>query len=143
MDSATEFLFGADVRSLSAGLSVPPGVSGSAKNTVHSSDAFSDAFLAAEAALARRIRIGPAWPLAEFWEDEVKKHMAVVNSFVEPIIERVLNAKGQKSSEEGGDEDTLLGNLVQLTDDKVLIRDETLNILLAGRDTVCYDLSSF
>ncbi|KAH6916347.1 cytochrome P450 [Coprinopsis sp. MPI-PUGE-AT-0042] len=70
-------------------------------------------------------------------------HMEVVNRFVDPIIQVALrknaaNPKGAESNEIEADK-ALLDHLVRSTSDHKLLRDETLNILLAGRDTVWPD----
>jgi len=93
--------------------------------------------------------------------DRTKKDMDVILGFIRPIVEEALrnrdstaNFKGEKEGEMGvgrevdlgeKEEDgtmksvpegeTLLGHLVKETDDKTVITDETLNILIAGRDT--------
>lgn len=76
--------------------------------------------------------------MAEFWEDKVVINMDSISAFVEPIIEKSLEArkelKAQTNEEE--DDDTLLGELIRLTDDKSVIKDQTINILVASRDTV-------
>ncbi|KAH6916345.1 cytochrome P450 [Coprinopsis sp. MPI-PUGE-AT-0042] len=65
-------------------------------------------------------------------------HMEVVNRFVDPIIQVALrknaaNPKGAESNETDADE-ALLDHLARSTSDHKLLRDETLNTLLAGRD---------
>ncbi|KAF9223748.1 cytochrome P450 [Gyrodon lividus] len=42
---------------------------------------------------------------------------------------------GEKHTDEHSDEDTLLDHLVQLTTDAVILKDEILDIMIAGRDT--------
>jgi len=95
LDSATEFLFGQDVCSLSAGLIYPPSSSLSKdmafKN--HPANKFAYAFRSARMATAFRGRFGAAWPLFEFWTDRVKTHMDVCYKFIDPILNEALDKK--------------------------------------------------
>jgi len=160
LDCASEFLFGSDVRSLSADLPYPSAIKPATSRRVHPSDSFADAFQRAQVASAARSRFGYFWRLIEFWEDGVEKEIQTVFDYVDPIVERALETKRMKelSKAQGEDEDeTLLEHLVKLTDgkrpllpdpmlprqppfhtlqDPILLRDETLNIMVAGRDTV-------
>jgi hypothetical protein len=97
-----------------------------------------------------------AWKLVEFWEDRIIEPMAVIGKVLDPIIENALKKKGEKQVDATGDTlegETLLSHLVNLTDgkpyfyfssssasyisrDPKIIRDETFNIMIAGRDTV-------
>lgn len=128
LDSATEFFFGHDVGTLSAGLPYPPS-SDLAKLTAHArtsgGDVFAGAFLAGQEATAERTFRGHLWALFEPWEDEVGRHMEVVNGFVDPIVKRALDEKrererqGKQDPEKGtseDSEDTLLAHLVAQSD---------------------------
>ncbi|KAI6033791.1 cytochrome P450 [Pisolithus microcarpus] len=154
LDSATEFLFGKSVRSLSAGLVYPknsvPGKNMEHMN--HPSNVFARAFLDAQSLTVFRSRLGTFWRLAEFWSDRVKKEVAVCYEFIDPILRDALEMKrsmkegeksaGQVCSEEKGVlGDTLLGDLINCTDDITLIRDEIMSILIAGRDTTAATLT--
>jgi len=99
-----------------------------------------------------------AWKFLEFGRDRVVEPMAIIGEVLDPIVENAIKKKGEKGSSPAGDDlegETLLSHLVNLTDgehrpcfflffslvsyvspDPKLIRDETLNILIAGRDTV-------
>ena len=121
MDSASEFLFGSDVQSLSADLPYPSTAKAVMNRRVHPSDSFANAFQKAQVASAARSRFGQFWPLVEFWEDEVEKEMQTVFDYLDPIVKRALETKKVKelAKIEGGDEnDTLLEHLVTLTDGK-------------------------
>jgi cytochrome P450 len=153
MDSATEFLFGKCVNSLHAGLPYPHGVTPRSLNSsaeAEAANAFSKAFLDAQHAIATRERVGHVWPLFEIFEDKTKAPMKIVNSFIDPIvndaIERHKRAKamGEKLGNltEADDEaESLLDSLVRQTSDKKLLKDETLNIMIAGRDTTSATLA--
>ncbi|EGO30124.1 hypothetical protein SERLADRAFT_431596 [Serpula lacrymans var. lacrymans S7.9] len=151
LDSATEFLFGKDVKSLSAGLPYPPN---SPLDIVksHPANDFAEAFGDAQMASALRSRYGGKWPLAEFWKDKVHTYMDVIDEFVNPIIAEALEKKKAMQSSSGNDlkgnfdrevkdGETLLDHLVNYTEDLKMLKDETLNIMIAGGDTTASTLS--
>ncbi|EIW81921.1 cytochrome P450 [Coniophora puteana RWD-64-598 SS2] len=152
LDSATEFLFGKDLQSLSAGLLYPPNSPLAATSAAkdHPANVFAQAFLESQVATVFRMTYGSAWRLREFWADEVQKHMDVCNAFIEPVVKDAL-ARKREAKEKGlgqvrekgkvADEDTLLDYLVNVTEDDKLIRDETFNIMIAGRDTTAGTLT--
>ncbi|KXN81021.1 Cytochrome P450 52A6 [Leucoagaricus sp. SymC.cos] len=115
MDSATEFLFVHGIHSLSAGISypyyTPLSLTASANN--HLANRFARAFDEAQKQAALRARRGVLFKGR-------RKVLGIVK------IQSRLR-KFRRGS--------LLDYLVKLTDDKTILRDETLNILLAGRDT--------
>lgn len=128
LDSATEFLFGQDVCSLSAGLIYPPS-SPRSKDIAfenHPANKFAHAFSEAQIASAYRGRFGSAWRLSEFWTDRVKKHMDVCYKFIDPILKEALEKN--KMLKENMDEktdakdrdveegETLLDHLVNYTE---------------------------
>ncbi|KAF9563333.1 cytochrome P450 monooxygenase pc-1 [Agrocybe pediades] len=140
LDSATEFLFGYQVDSLSAGLPYSPrsGIPNSSEFLNHSSNVFVDAFLAGQVQIAVRARRGPIWPLMEFWKDEVKPSREIVDGYTTPVMLRALEERESNDREkvaETGSDQTLLSHLVQHTQDKEVLKDELLNLLVAGRDT--------
>ncbi|KAK0462792.1 cytochrome P450 monooxygenase pc-3 [Armillaria novae-zelandiae] len=142
LDSATEYLFGKDVNSTSAGLPYPAGspLSDNPHFVNHPSNTFVKAFAAAQGNSALRLQRGQYWPLFEFWADAVKPMRQVVNEFVEPLLVEALNrkTKGDKRVDDEKDVDegmSLLARLVENTDDTKVIQDELTNILVAGRDT--------
>ena len=127
LDSATEFLFGKDVCSLSAGLLHPPN-SPLAKDDAfenHPANRFFHAFLAAQSATSSRQRVGLSWQLSEFWSDRVKKHMHVCHKFIDPILQEALSKKKalkeaglvpEKNDKETVEGETLLDHLVNYTE---------------------------
>ncbi|KAF9012880.1 cytochrome P450 monooxygenase pc-3 [Hymenopellis radicata] len=145
MDAATEFLFGTCVNSLASKLPYPYSASSSPLESSESND-FAKAFLMAQDILADRQHWGWIWPLVEIRKDRTEEHMRVVRSFIDPIINSALEKKHsmgtvvEKKDEIGG-EDTLLDHLIGMTSDAKVIKDETLNILLAGRDTTAATLT--
>ncbi|KAJ7292238.1 cytochrome P450 [Mycena rebaudengoi] len=149
LDAATEFLFNHDLGSLSAGLPYPFYVPVSEQKGVipgHLSNVFSTAFQEAQMITAFRSRVGRHWPLMEFWKDKLAEPMAVVHKFLDPILKEAVakkrasradgeekkNVEGEREVQEG---ETLLEHLVNYTEDHAVLRDEILNIVVAGRDT--------
>ncbi|KAF5358873.1 hypothetical protein D9757_012297 [Collybiopsis confluens] len=152
LDSATEFLFGSDIGTLSDPLPYPFFTHTGSVEAVSDSDAsqnqtfsarFSRAFNEAQTATAFRSRFGQMWPLFEFWKDKTEEKMKLVHGFLEPIINEgvrrskeargiLKEAKMEKASEEG---DTVLDHLITHTEDPIIIRDEIMNLAVAGRDT--------
>jgi hypothetical protein len=121
IDSASEFLFGSDVQSLSADLPYPSTVKPAENRRAHPSDSFANAFQKAQVASGARSRFGTFWPLVEFWEDKVEKEIQTVFDYVDPIVKRALETKKVKElfEVESEDEDeTLLEHLIKLTDGK-------------------------
>lgn len=84
----------------------------------HPSDRFAQAFLRAQQASGKRSRYLAAWPLFEFWKDEVKDVMAAVDEFIEPLVKDALEkkARSQSSAEKISDEEIFLEHLVHQTD---------------------------
>lgn len=124
LDSASEFLFGKDVCSLSAGLPYPETsrLANSSSFVNHPSNSFVRAFFDAQDWAARRVRYGPLWRLFEFWKDEVKPLRDVINEYIDPIMAETLAAKEIKKK--GGltaekvqtEEGSLLEQLVEHTE---------------------------
>jgi cytochrome P450 len=154
LDSATEFLFGKDVCSLSAGLVYPPKSPLSKNATLdnHPANQFAHAFIEAQLATAYRGRFGQNWRLFEFWSDRVQKYMHVCHEFIDPILKEALAKKNalkeaglipEKNEKEREvlEGETLLDHLVNYTEDLTVIRDEILNIMIAGRDTTAGTLT--
>ncbi|PBK98060.1 cytochrome P450 [Armillaria gallica] len=141
LDSATEYLFGNDVNSTSAGLPYPAGspLAGNPHFVNHPSNTFVKAFAAAQEESALRLQRGQYWPLFEFKTDTVKPLRQVVNEFVEPLLVEALSRKGEGKmpveDDKSGKNISLLARLVENTNDTKIIRDELVNILVAGRDT--------
>ena len=99
------------------------------------------AFTEAQNVVALRMRFGVHWPLAEFWEDKLKKPMSVVHDFINPIVAQAIQRKkgaevNLKGLKKDRDDETLLENLVNSTEDPITLRDEIMSLLVAGRDTV-------
>ncbi|KIJ64222.1 hypothetical protein HYDPIDRAFT_40451 [Hydnomerulius pinastri MD-312] len=148
LDSATEFLFGHCVDTLASGIPYPHNLSkpGRVPTEPNTAQDFANAFTQAQHWMAKRNMIGQTWPLTEVLEDRTRKPMEIVNTFLEPIlkdaIEKHKASEGLEKKPEETEDETLLDHLIQLTTDVKVLRDETLNILLAGRDTTASTLTS-
>ncbi|KAG2139813.1 cytochrome P450 [Suillus bovinus] len=146
LDSATEFLFGNCVHSLSAGLPYPHNVATTealTKKTKIAED-FAQAFADAQTIVAQRSLKGWVWPLFEIFKDNTTAPMRIVKSFIDPILKEAIAKKQSHASGEknlDNEDATLLDHLVQTTTDPVVLRDEILNILIAGRDTTASTLT--
>lgn len=143
LDSATDFLFGSCVNSLSAPL---PYAWNSSKSHPadkrHPSDLFARAFADAQNVVSRRSRQLDFWLLAEFFRDKSRKPMSTIYEYIDPILKDALARKtsGETkhqsfSNAEEAKSDTLLDDLLLEVDDFDVIRDEIVNIMIAGRDT--------
>ncbi|KIM77311.1 hypothetical protein PILCRDRAFT_825474 [Piloderma croceum F 1598] len=144
LDTATAFLLGFCVDSLSAGLPYPTSET-NGSHVRHHSDAFARAFASAQHKMSARSWTGPSWQLFEMFGDATKSDNEIVDEFIGPILKDAL-AKKQKNEKSNiklnPEEDTMLNSLLSQTDDYKLLRDETVNILIAGRDTTASLLTS-
>lgn len=121
LDSATEFLFGRSVDSMSAGLQYPhySPLIDSPSFLDHPSNTYVRSFVQAQILTIERVAFGPAWPLREFWKDRVKPHRDIIDAYAEPILNAELETKKRGTQENGGRDDeaaTFLSHLVQSTD---------------------------
>ncbi|QRW07226.1 cytochrome P450 family protein [Ceratobasidium sp. AG-Ba] len=140
LDSGTEFLFGKDIHSLSAPIPYPHAP------PTDQSASFAAAFGRAQASIMVRFALGTLWPLFEIFWDRVGDDMRVIDEYVKPILREKLEEKRKggikaKTDELEDGSDTLLDHLVQYTDDETIIKDEIINILVAGRDTTATTLT--
>ena len=117
LDTATEFLFGQDVKSLSGDLPYPSTCKKASPRT-HPSDKFAFAFSRALEHIFPRVIYGKLWPLVEFWEDTVAKDKKIINEFTDPLIQAALEKKKAAKGvyEVDRDDSTLLDHLVHQTD---------------------------
>ena len=68
----------------------------------HLSSRFVTAFTEAQNTLAFRMRLGMHWPLAEFWEDKLKKPMRFVHDFINPIVAQAIKRKRDAEADSRG-----------------------------------------
>jgi hypothetical protein len=149
LDTATSFLFGSNVESLSAGLPYPPITSPLASSpsyAVHASswerlnelrashpaNKFAKAFDQAQILSASRSQMGVHWPLREFFRDRTRPRIEEVDRFIRPLIRNSVEKMRKKGVVPGKvkkDEDrvveegeTLLDHLVHYTTGKEAFR---------------------
>ncbi|CUA76640.1 Cytochrome P450 52E1 [Rhizoctonia solani] len=143
IDAACEFLFSCTtLNTLSLPLPIAYkaqiGPRGTAAPTSYGS--FVSAFDEAQVIIPIRGRMGPhIWPVVEWKKDQVWKHRCVIDEWVKPLIDSAIQRR-EEFLKGGGDKtkpagDTFIDDLVSSTDDRTLITDELVNILLAARDT--------
>ncbi|KAF8340618.1 uncharacterized protein EI90DRAFT_2906526 [Cantharellus anzutake] len=160
LDAAGEFLFGTtDLQTLS--LPLPPSAKRSKlgpKGTqpddtvaVGTYSGFVRAFEQIQVSIIHRFRVGPLWPLFEWFKDSTQEHNEAIDAWIAPLITQALENKKMRAGkgltlEEG----SLTDHLAESTTDVKLIRDELMNILLAARDTtaslltfMCYFLAIY
>jgi len=143
LDSATEFLFGNDVGSLSADIPYPASAKHLNKPSFydHPSTIFVKAFTEGQVLTVERMPFGNDWPLLEFWSDKVAPFRKIIDNFTEPLMEEAIAKRNLESSNKGADakdddeNGNLLAHLVKHTQDKNILKDELVNLLVAGRDT--------
>jgi cytochrome P450 len=140
IDSATEFLFGQSTHTLEA--AATEGAEG-----VDGANDFANDFTVAQRWCAERGRMGLVRPLHDLvgggaGPAAIKKCHAFVDRFVDEAVryrEKVAAGEEKVVDEEKGDGEkrkyVFLHELARSTDDKRRLRDELLNVLLAGRDT--------
>ncbi|KAJ7243965.1 cytochrome P450 monooxygenase pc-1 [Mycena rebaudengoi] len=159
MDTATEFLFGHCVDSLMAPIPYPHNMAqpatvaystdGGTNASAQMANKFIEAFNESMLVISRREDLGHIWPLYEIFHDKTAAPMKIVSAFLDPIIHAAVEKKrateaafvqvgGGKQMIEG---ETLLDELLNSTSDVKILKDETLNILLAGRDTTMHTLT--
>ncbi|PLB49781.1 putative cytochrome P450 alkane hydroxylase [Aspergillus steynii IBT 23096] len=135
IDSATEFLFGHSVQSLKK------------RRSAVQEDAekdFASAFNYAQDAIAHQSRIGR---LSQIFPDrKAQRCHRVCHELVEQFVDKALRYRANFDEEKGADDSKqkylFLQGLAQQTGDRKRIRDELMNVLLAGRDTTASLLSN-
>lgn len=145
LDSATEFLFGYDINSSGAGLPYPDIAKerNTETFTKHPSNTFVKAFAEGQELAVSRFRSGSAWRAVEFWSDIVQPRREVVDNYVDRILADPEFQKAAQSTEPGkaSESASLLHHLVTYTKDPKVLKDEIINLLVAGRDTTMGTLS--
>jgi len=114
LDSASEFLFGQSVGSLSAGIPYPPGKEH--KNPVslfeHPSYLFLNAFTEAQVISHMRSCRGNLWPLFELKKDLIKPLRQIIDGFIEPMITEALATRERRLAKEVDVQDNEVDNLL-------------------------------
>jgi cytochrome P450 len=137
LDSATHFLFGESV-----GCMLPPSeTTGVLENSaVGSAQGFADAFGMAQDYLATRSRAQGLYWLVN--PKEFREANRRVHEVVDHYVHRALESKRNPEKKNADGRYIFLEALAEDTDDPKMLRDNMLNILLAGRDTTASLLSS-
>lgn len=131
IDSATEFLFGQSTQTLNpAKVGGPDGAK------------FARAFNEAQDACAMRFRLGG---LRYFYRDpKGKEATRLCHEFVGQFVDEAVRYREHDVEKKGAVDEryVFLHELAKDTKDKIRLRDELLNVLLAGRDTTASLLSN-
>ncbi|EAU83624.2 cytochrome P450 52E1 [Coprinopsis cinerea okayama7 len=142
LDSASEFLFGKNLDTLSQSRPIPGQTVMGPKGSAVEGDwgSFAKAFETAQINATTRARIGHWWPLLELFKDKNAEHADVIHRWLDPLVQRALNERTQRIGRKRADSKASLGtsflkHIAECVDDPVTIRDQLLNMLLASRDT--------
>ncbi|KIW67453.1 hypothetical protein, variant [Phialophora macrospora] len=122
-DTTTFLLFGKSMNSLQ---------SKSAEDTVGTREAeFADAFRVSQDYLFRRGRRGDLYWTVD--NKEFRKHCSTVHKFIDDAVEEALSIASGDGKPAGAH--SFLDALIKETRDPRILRDQLLNVMLAGRDT--------
>ncbi|KAG8699115.1 hypothetical protein FRC09_006833 [Ceratobasidium sp. 395] len=143
MDAAGEFLFGAsDLNTLDLPLPVAGqaklGPKGTAAEGGYGS--FVTAFEQALILHVTRSRLGRyMWPFAEISGDKARPYRKEIDFWIQPLLD-IAFARREQWVRGGGDVkeaagETFIDHLVSSSDDREMIANELINLLLAARDT--------
>ena len=127
LDTTTAFLFGESVYSLVGA------------GTLAGKTAFADAFDTAQSYVAKRLRL-----LDLYWligGREFKDSCAMVHKFADDMIDRGLSLGGANDGRERHSRYVFLDVVAKDSKDRTALRQQMINILVAGRDTTACLLS--
>ncbi|KAI4103209.1 MAG: hypothetical protein LQ339_004312 [Xanthoria mediterranea] len=122
-DTTTFLLFGKSMNSLQATFNRDDSNAGEAR--------FSEAFRVSQDFLFRRGRLGDLYWL--IGGKEFRRQCSIVHEFIDEAVQEALSAEYQK--DKAADVHSFLDALIQQTRDPKVLRDQLLNVMLAGRDT--------
>lgn len=137
VDTATEFLFGHSLFGLmdeSVGLRPPP-------DSFRGSGNFYEAFTRSQEICATRAWAQNLYPFVN--PSDFKKNNNVVHEFAKHYINLALQLDQKELEERSKDGYIFLYELVKETRNPKVLRDQLLNIMIAGRDTTAGLLSMF
>ncbi|KXL51422.1 hypothetical protein M433DRAFT_386533 [Acidomyces richmondensis BFW] len=134
LDTASDFLFGESINSQDAAMKLRRRqyvATGDVEDAALQATKFTDDFALVTDTILTRVRLQSLY----FLGDGIKFRKAVANTrrFVEHWVQLALGAT--KTDKVQGHKDTLLHRLATQTKDAQELRDQTLAILFAGRDT--------
>lgn len=134
IDTASEFLFGESVDTLAdASIGVEPDVDFEAKHQ------FAESFNISQTYLSTRAYSQVFYPFIN--NKEFRDNNAKVHEFTNFFVEKVLATDPKELDEKSKGGYVFLYELAKQTRDPTILRDQSLNILLAGRDTTAGLLS--
>ncbi|KAL8952916.1 MAG: hypothetical protein Q9222_001206 [Ikaeria aurantiellina] len=124
LDTATHYLLGRSVGSL-----------------MNADSSFAQSFNEILRKQTLKIRSGPlrlVVPMRSFWDG-----LRAINDFIEPFIQDTLSFSIAELEDQAAksENQTFLHSLARYTKDRKVIRDQLVNILIAGRDTTAGTLS--
>ncbi|KAL8710302.1 MAG: hypothetical protein Q9220_005072 [cf. Caloplaca sp. 1 TL-2023] len=124
MDTATHYLLGRSVGSLT-----------------NADSSFAKSYNEVLRKQTLKMRAGPLGrlvPMRSFW-----KGLMAINDFIEPFIQDTLSLSISELEDQAAksENQTFLHSLARFTKDRKVIRDQLVNILIAGRDTTAGTLS--
>ncbi|KAL8650886.1 MAG: hypothetical protein Q9226_004956 [Calogaya cf. arnoldii] len=128
-DTTTFLLFGKSMNSLQATFERDVSNPGDAR--------FSEAFRRAQDFLFRRGRLGGLYWL--IGGKEFRRQCSIVHEFIDQAVQEALSVKYHEDT--AADVHSFLDALIQQTRDPKVLRDQLLNVMLAGRDTTAYCLT--
>ena len=120
LDAAAEFLFGAELHSISEPFILPKDDLRTPVRSANSnltSSAFIVAVRETQQLIARRLWLGPIWMMQELFGDKSTALMKDINKFLDPIVQDAL-ARGRdvtKTPDEIGNDMTFLEHMVSQT----------------------------
>ncbi|KAK4503864.1 hypothetical protein PRZ48_004779 [Zasmidium cellare] len=120
IDSATEFLFGESTNSLT---------------NSNGEGGFAEAFTSSQDYIANSTRWGVLGKILNTEQKQFEKNNKFCHDFVDYFVDKGLARRTELLSNPKPDRYVFIDELVRQTTDRKRIRDESLNILLAGRDT--------
>ncbi|KAK8078301.1 cytochrome P450 52A12 [Apiospora saccharicola] len=145
IDTSSEFLFGTSVDSLRALKE-----SGGDPNKTSADSAFAKAMNDAQVDILTRTRFRWLYHLTS--HPHAKEAIEFIHAYVDRFVDEAVRQREALDLEKGsstattttdGEKYVFLRELAKVTKDRKVIRDELLNILLAGRDTTASLLSNF
>ena len=107
--------------------------------TTEHASGFTEAFEYAQSRLMLRSRLGPFYWLAN--NRRFRESCEIVRSFAEQVVQEALQKHAEYSTNDTSDRYIFLHDLIKTNQDPVVLRDQLINILLAGRDTTACLLS--
>ncbi|OAA76230.1 Cytochrome P450 [Akanthomyces lecanii RCEF 1005] len=135
LDSATEFLFGKSVNTqMLGGPHAKTEKTGAADDEgMEDWSSFGASFDGANQSMTRRFILMNYYYLYD--SASFRRNCAEVRRFADYYVQRALSRSPSKAEEDDGTEYVFLNELVKETRDPDVLRNQLLNILLAGRDT--------